>query len=130
MRRSEWVPNLAGSSPDAGHPLLHQTSILPFGQAALAFGSQKDEADTRHRRSSKESRQNELLCTLSSRTLATDFGARLFCASTKPPREHRDLTLAIRCPAHHRREVMTAASPMTTIYGLGAVFVAAGGIRN
>src|SRR6476620_1850031 len=48
------------------------------------FGSQKDDAGTRQRRSSKDVRQNLLARILSSRTLVTGRGALSFCRSIKP----------------------------------------------
>ena len=68
-----------------------RTLVLPRSpnQCQLAgftspLGSRNDVAGTRQRRSSNEPHQNLLSRILSSRTLVTRLGARLFWSSTKP----------------------------------------------
>src|SRR4051812_5542899 len=75
------MPGNANSGRASLPAMENQCHVAGF---TSPFGSQKEDAGTRQRRSSKDDFQNALVRILSSRTFVTGRGARPCCRSVKP----------------------------------------------
>jgi len=75
------MPGNANSGRASAPLVANQCQVAGF---TSPFGSQNEDAGTRHRRSANDDLQNELARILSSRTFVTGRGARPGCKSMNP----------------------------------------------